>query len=151
MTDPEVTLPARLIALRDHLKALERFLPTIQEEYPVTAAGMRFHIHESLALLTAWPAPQPSWQPMETAPRDGRAIIGLDADCIRADRVSWKREYLGWFSGDYTSHRSLVRRTPKFWAALPSPPGAPPPTTEDETDQSRGVDHGHAPKPGTTA
>jgi hypothetical protein len=64
------------------------------------------------------------WQPIETAPRDGTPILGIDADQITGEvRMSVMRVQSGWAS--FTSIPGDYHREPSHWMPLPDPPAEP--------------------------
>ena len=62
-----------------------------------------------------------SWQPIETAPKDG-TVIDLWADGQRLPNCKWR--YGGW-SQEYAEHPSAhfdIYDEPTHWMPLPEPP-----------------------------
>jgi len=83
------------------------------------------------------------WQPIETAPKDGRAVIGLVGHLVY--RMHWQAYYKKWpheeggptftygWSGE--SHDSFRPITPTHWMPLPVPPIAAVPVVGATTTQ----------------
>lgn len=97
-------------------------------------------------LLAAAP-PEPTWQPIETAPKDGTNVLAVGesglADVLRwSDDWSSKRVFC-WTDGEYTFK-------PTHWMPLPAPPGASA-RTNQEADSSRGDGKCDALTTGSTA
>jgi hypothetical protein len=57
-----------------------------------------------------------TWQPIETAPKDGTEILAWDGD----------QHIVAWFDGDwrFSDDRQCF---PTHWQPLPAPPGSPTP------------------------
>ena len=79
-------------------------------------------------LRTALAAPkqaEPSWQPIETAPKDGTAFLGLRgnkiANCYRVQRDDCEMWNFGGSSG---AVEIAPHTKPTHWMPLPTPPEA---------------------------
>lgn len=93
--------------------------------------GQLVHLADVLALLAEAVAPQPEpWQPIATAPKDGRYVL------LRLDRFAAGVAIGKWFDFDQTIHgvtgfweAHAMEVTPTGWAPLPSsdPQKASPP------------------------
>lgn len=59
-----------------------------------------------------------SWQPIETAPKDGRAILTFDPAAYSTEKVlvGWWSDKGGWLVGEGFRHQ------PTHWMPLPTPP-----------------------------
>jgi hypothetical protein len=76
------------------------------------------------------------WQPIETAPKDGTGILGVDMDCktptpsmihwgyVRDVGETWRLyDEMLWDDIDTTYHGNIGwMNTPTHWMRLPSPP-----------------------------
>ena len=62
------------------------------------------------------------WQPIETAPKDGRAVLVLDTGAILISQWVDDEDGIGWWDN------GLMEPPPTHWMPLPDPPK--PPTTE---------------------
>lgn len=60
--------------------------------------------------------PIPSWQPIETAPKDDSLIIGCWMPKGKRKIVHYAGDNTGWWSGDFQVHE------PTHWMPLPQPP-----------------------------
>lgn len=61
--------------------------------------------------------PRCEWQPIETAPRDGTAVLVFHAD--------WDLLQVGLYYGEshtWQQPSGDLLRTPMYWMSLPSPP-----------------------------
>jgi hypothetical protein len=72
-----------------------------------------------------------AWQPIETAPKDGRSIIGWNGD--RVAEMSWTdtrddNDNYGWCESGFTDGgmlywcNNIADPTPTHWMPLPEPP-----------------------------
>lgn len=64
-----------------------------------------------------------TWQPIETAPKDGSLILGVSANpegCI--DIVGWDSKAGGWSTGYFDREEYYILRDPTHWMPLPKPP-----------------------------
>ena len=72
------------------------------------------------------------WQPIETAPRDGRTIIAacygetISYPCYWEDRQNYWRE-VGWFEEEARGEAHFSRHplTLEIWLPFPKPPNEP--------------------------
>jgi hypothetical protein len=72
------------------------------------------------------------WQTIETAPRDGRAILGYSNEFLdhRMTTVSWVKyesSYVpgAWYLIEAGTHAEDCDWQPTHWMALPDPPKCP--------------------------
>lgn len=76
--------------------------------------------------LSPLPAQAPqAWQPIETAPKDARAVIGFDPTREQLD--SWDLgsvEFMRWIDGAWLDPATHSMR-PTHWLPLPDPPEEP--------------------------
>jgi len=68
------------------------------------------------------------WQPIETAPRDGRdVLIYVDQATVPLVRLAWwddrhdEPEWYGWWSNDSSVGSVLIEWTPTHWAVWEGP------------------------------
>ncbi|MGY5921364.1 hypothetical protein ACS9ZL_08460 [Stenotrophomonas africana] len=75
--------------------------------------------HHAAALLSAIDAPAPQWQPIETAPKDGRPLL-LDHPGwhTRVLRGGWDAHDLAWRVHGF----GCPATQPSKWQPLPAPP-----------------------------
>lgn len=60
-----------------------------------------------------------SWQPIETAPKDGTVVIGYDPSGAYATRSGF--EFMRWLDGQWCDPETH-RMYPTHWMPLPDPP-----------------------------
>lgn len=89
---------------------------------------------EQVAAVAPEGRPPEGWQPMETAPKDGRAVIGFDPS--RESEWMDGVEFMRWIDGTWLDP-ATHRMRPTHWMPLPSPPGAAasPALASDEKEQ----------------
>lgn len=77
-----------------------------------------------------------TWQPIETAPRDGTEIVMLDA-AVKTATVGYWMSDVDWINAGKLLGAALVApswfplATPTHWMPLPAPPEALPPLSGD--------------------
>ena len=65
------------------------------------------------------------WQPIETAPKDGKYILAVrNAVGHRAVTVIVFDEVLGWVGRTVEDEKKMVKYQPTHWMPLPEPPEA---------------------------
>ena len=89
-----------------------------------------FYISQARAALSAIREPMSDWQPIETAPKDGRKMLlrftGPFSDQMQ-DGVTVGRWLRGWWL-DAIWATSTAHRSPTHWMPLPPPPKTEPTT-----------------------
>lgn len=146
MRNPETaSIIERLIACRDTLKVVEgQFAVNLQPERAVMAdaANALDAYDKTMQRIAEAPSPTPpagdGWEPIETAPKDGRELIGHRSDQGQfVFRWAWAEEFVPKdLNGDPTEHYDEDfawwwhdrwgwmegEETPTHWRPLPTPP-----------------------------
>lgn len=69
------------------------------------------------------------WRPIESAPRDGTAILGIDMNDSKKPQttVQWEPRWTGgrWYLVVEGENAESGAWTPTHWQPLPKPPGSP--------------------------
>lgn len=113
--------------IRKLFEATER-LTLLDGEYEAAKAGTYNRLNDELQCLKA----ATTWRPIETAPKDGTAVLlfleytecddGAGRKSTHIDRCYWSDAEKGW-DGYATSIRNGYT-TPTHWMPLPKPPSA---------------------------
>lgn len=103
-----------LISRQDAIALLESILDNCR--------GSEGPLPQAIEALTNMPSAESGWQPIETAPKDGRPVL-LFARCQHATAsgivVGWHLEDRGWIELSFTSPVGIV---PSHWMPLPEFP-----------------------------
>lgn len=68
------------------------------------------------------------WQPIETAPKDGRLILMATSPYEKVGTPTWSGMYCAYWNeqdDEWHFHREGIVRNPVHWMDLPAPPKQP--------------------------
>jgi len=76
--------------------------------------SIRFRLCAKAALEAA---EKTKWQPIDTAPRDGREILVYYPEVKEIEKVYWEKK-----NSRFETMRSVIELNPTHWQPLPTPP-----------------------------
>lgn len=137
MTDTNAPVEQHL-ADQERLRHLGMVAEAVENsDYANATSEQKAHWQEGYkSALRAQPAPQADeWQPIESAPRDGTAVlitdgtVRYDAECFPDERIFegvtigiWSSYEAAWHGGYGSEYDAVYWHYPTHWRPLPAPP-----------------------------
>ena len=106
-------------------KIVALYAREIAEDRPISGSGIGADLTGALSRPDAAPFSREGWQPIETAPKDGRWIVGA------VTRKVMMPTLIRWLDGRWFGTVSPVLVEPTVWSPIPPLP-APPTRAEQE-------------------